>query len=114
MTDRYPLRIDCPACGRPVLVVLSRCRVSDAVPLAFDPEPGASEHHNTILAEDLSHASGTTDSAVMLAGWRGRFTLYRAHFWTCPERMGLPIGRKPSGGNDPAGIRIGGYWWREG
>ena len=100
---RYPLRIHCAACGLRILVVLNRNR---DVALAMDPEPdGDGEHFDTILAEDLSYAVGSTDSAEMLADWKGRFQLYRCHAWTCPERLAVPRGRDVP--------RIGGYWRRE-
>jgi hypothetical protein len=100
---RYPLRIHCPACGRRVLVVLNRSR---DLALAMDPEPdGDGEHFDTILAEDLSRVSGATDSAEMLADWKGRFPLYRCHAWSCPENLAVPCGRDVP--------HIGGYWGRD-
>jgi len=99
---RYPLRIHCPACGRRILVVLNR---NGDVALAMDPEPdGDGGHFDSILAEDLSYVSGSTDSAEVLADWKTRFKLYRCHAWTCPERLAVPDGE--------AVPRIGGYWRR--
>ena len=102
MNARYPLRIYCPACGERILVVLNCNR---GVALAMDPEPDVGEHFDTILAEDLSRVSGATDSAELLADWKGRFPLYRCHAWSCPQRLAVPP--------DVTVPRIGGYWQRE-
>lgn len=100
---KFPLRIDCPACGLPVLIAEGR---RDRVPLAFDTEPdGDGEHFDTILDDDLSRVRGVADGARMIADWRGRFTLYRSHFWTCPERLGCREGVTMP-------VSIGGYWPR--
>lgn len=96
-----PGRLDCPACSRPVLIAESRAR--DGVLLAYDPDPdGDGEHFDTILSADLSRVDGSGDA---IAGHcKGRFRLYRHHFWTCPQRLGVPPGTVPP--------PVGGYWQR--
>jgi hypothetical protein len=82
--DRFPQRGACAACGQPVLVAQSRTNPSLA--LMFDPEPdGDDEHYDTTLSDDLARVMGSGDATAR--DRIGRFPLYRAHPWSCPERL---------------------------
>jgi hypothetical protein len=105
---RFPFRADCPACGRPVLILPTRRR--GGILLAFDPEPdGDGGHYDTVLADDKSHVTGSGDAIA--AGCEGRVPLYRAHAWSCPQHLGISRGAAPP---QPAGTPhlVGGYWYR--
>lgn len=80
----FPQRGPCAACGRPVIAAESR--TTPGLGLLFDPEPdGDGEHFDTILADDLSRILGSGEATER--DCKGRFPLYRSHFWTCPKGL---------------------------
>lgn len=85
ITPRYPQQAPCGVCGRMVLITESRTQ--SGVPVLLDPVPdGDGPHFDTILNGDLSRVTGSGDAIAM--DCKGRFPLYRAHYFSCPHREG--------------------------
>ena len=80
--EAFPWHRTCHACGTPVLVFRSN---RTGVPcLIYDPYPGEGDYYDTVLSEDGTRISGSGKATAI--DCRGRFPLYRAHYYSCPNR----------------------------
>ncbi len=80
-TPRYPLPGSCAACGHPVLIFQDGDGIAC---LLYDPAPGEGEHFAALLSKDGSQIIASGDATAI--DCKGRFPLYRAHYFSCPHR----------------------------
>jgi len=76
-------RVDgpCAACGRPVLALEEIIAQRIVARVILDPEP--CEDGDTVISE----THGAPYRAAVVEDVKGRFPLYRAHFWSCPKHL---------------------------